>query len=665
MFINFKKEFKMKEKIVSLIKEHKSMNFLDLFKALTENSVEFSKPALRKAVEELEQGGAVINAFGTVYDPETLPSTEGYVQWTMTGFCWLDNKDNSNEYGITIEAPEDALQIFNKRAVNMSCTAQGKIIEFNEKKYFVAQNCGTPMKNVKIIYYKDGKNNTYMLNNENNCTLPIDGAPADKHIVAVATYDVQTNTINHTETLGSINDKGIESKIGYLLGNLVPAPQFEPTKITGNKIVDLNKKRFMTIDSKETKDRDDAICVEKTTDGYVIYVAIADVSSFVQKDTAEDLAARQASTTFYLHHDTIHMLSRNLAEDYCSLNPGVEKNALICQMNFDKDMKFKDSSFFEGTMISKACLTYNDVDRMFAGQPMIESTIFNVNKEFASVKADLDLLAKIEKANPMEVNRLEREYNRTELVLGEDGKVVKIIEEDEESTQSQKIVEFCMLRANREAAKMVFDAFGYGIFRNQDVPEDIENPKSAKYQKNATGHWGLNVTQYTHFTSPIRRYCDLSIHRMIKAAIAGKPAPYTEQELETITTRLNYQQLKSKQIFRKVNDMLMNEYIDALVRNKQLAKNLDVVEVKENGLVLRNKQNIEFFIPEFKVQRNMQDFIAQMPEETTEGKKLAMLRERFKVLGFVDEFSWLDGRLNVTYHVTDKEAQNKPRVPRP
>lgn len=654
----------MKEKIVSLIKENNVMTFPDLFKALTENSVEFSKPALRVAVEALEKENLVISAFGNIYNPESLESTEGYIQWTMTGFCWLDNRDNSNEFGITVEAPEEALQVFNKRSVNMCCTAQGKIVEFNEKKFFVATSCGAPMKNVKIIYFKDTKNNTFMLNNENNVYLPIDGTPETKNLVGIATYDVESNVIKHNETIGSINDKGIESKIGYLLGNLVPAPQFEPLKITGNKTVNLNTKRFMTIDSKETKDRDDAICVEKTTDGYVILVAIADVSSFVQKDTAEDLAAREAGTTFYLHHETIHMLSRNLAEDYCSLNPGVEKNALICQLNFDKNMKFKDSSFFEGTMISKACLTYNDVDRMFQGQPMTESTIFNERKEFPSVKADLELLAKIEKANPSEANRIEREYNRTELMLGEDGKVVAIVEEDEESTQSQKIVEFCMLRANREAAKTVFNAFGYGIFRNQETPEDIENPKSAKYQKSATGHWGLNVPQYTHFTSPIRRYCDLSIHRMIKASIHGWPAPYSEEELEKITTRLNFQQLKSKHIFRKVNDILMREYVDALVRNKQLSKGLDIIEIKENGIVLRNKQNIEYFIPEFKIQRNMQDFIKAFPEDAAEGKKLAMIRERFKVLGFVDEYSWLDGRLDVTYHITDNEAKNTPRVPR-
>ena len=247
-------------------------------------------------------------------------------------------------------------------------------------------------------------------------------------------------------------------------------------------------------------------------------------------------------------------------------------------------------------------------------------------------------------------------YNRAEFQLNDSGKIEKMVD-SVEGTPADKLVEFSMLHANVCAAQQLFTHYPeIGLFRNQSVPANIQKPKSAFYGEINDGHWGLDADFYTHFTSPIRRYCDLIVHRLIKATLAGKHRPYTELQLSNIAKTINVQQNKSKQIESKVSDMLIQQYVQELFDTKKLGKTLTVLDITETGaLVTRNKQKIEYFIPEFKLTRELQDKVLNL--STPEEKKAVIkeLNDDYKILGFVDYFSWLDDRKNVSFYIQSKQ----------
>lgn len=646
----------MKEQIINYIKEQKTTDFQEIYKNISENSADFTKPELRTLINELEKDGEIISAFNSIYDKASLEDFEGYIQWTMNKFCWVDSKDKSNSHGITFDIPEEALPIANKKQVLMSSYSKGKLLTNEEgKKFFYSTDNTYPQKDLTILYFVDEKGRSWQLNNGMKKEMSFEGANTEPNSINKAIYNAKENTFTHDSVLGNKSDKGIESKIAFELAELKVAPPNDSPQKVSPKIRDLRKKKFVTIDGLFTKDRDDEILFENTKTGHNLYVGIANVSQYVLAGTQQDIHASQNATSFYLPHQTVHMLDRELAEKQCSLNPGEEKSVLVCKMKFDKEGSLTKYSFFEAITISHACLTYDDVNLMFNNEKPVNSTFIEPSN-YRGIKNMLTNLNEFRQLKPFVGNKSSWLYNRTEFELNESGKIEKLIDSTE-GTPADKLVEFSMLHANVCAAQQLFTHYPeIGLFRNQSIPANISKPKAAFYGEINDGHWGLDAPFYTHFTSPIRRYCDFVVHVLIKATLAGKHRPYSEFQLSNIAKGINVQNNKSKQMDVKTGDLLTQQYIQELFDTKKLGKTLTVLDITETGaLVTCNKQKIEYFIPEFKLTRELQDKVLNIASPEDKKAVIKEINDDYKILGFVDYFSWLDERKNVSFYIQSKQ----------
>ncbi len=360
------------------------------------------------------------------------------------------------------------------------------------------------------------------------------------------------------ECLGTLNDPKIDEKISlYLYSEQFRLQKSgEPESKEGTTInnrVDLRDLPFCTIDPASAKDHDDAIYYDQ--ENSVLYVAIADVSAFVQPKTQIDKEAQKRALSMYLPGKVLPMLPATLSEDLCSLKPDVDRFAYVFAIYLDiKENSVIKSDLFEATINSKRKFSYGRIDRVLDGQYDQHSD------EDRKIFKSLESLYKVTKAFKQE--RLKKGYDfRTSeyrLVL-DNNSLLKSISK-EESSPSHSLVEECMLLANIQAAKRVGNV---GIFRVHDEPNlqkinqlvtDINllglnvTPKKtthqtivnaqkrakevglssevdeliikaqqqAHYASKNGGHFGLGFEYYSHFTSPIRRYSDLVLHRMLK-----------------------------------------------------------------------------------------------------------------------------------------------------
>lgn len=330
--------------------------------------------------------------------------------------------------------------------------------------------------------------------------------------------------------------------------------------------VDLRELPLVTIDGITAKDFDDAVCVKKTDTGYVLYVAIADVAHYVKKDSPLDREAVNRGTSVYFPNRVIPMLPEKLSNGLCSLNPNVDRLCMVCEMLIDANGEIKRSKFYEAVMHSHARLTYETV----------EDVLFN---ETATLKDEhADLLPHLQHLKDLYVI-LRRQRNQRgaidfqtvepEFEYDAAGKIERIIAA--KHLKSHELIEEFMVRANVCAAKFLLKQRGkdkpLALFRNHLGPseekleklitalaqegiklnktetvspkqlaeivekiKDHENFEAiqmlvlrsmyqAVYQPNNEGHFGLALDYYAHFTSPIRRYPDLLVHRAIKHAV--------------------------------------------------------------------------------------------------------------------------------------------------
>ncbi len=389
------------------------------------------------------------------------------------------------------------------------------------------------------------------------------------------------------EKLGNIKDPKVDEKIVLAQFNkhdafeedvLEIAKSFEP--VNANKYPkrkDLRELDFCTIDPVTAKDYDDAICWdEKNT---TLYVAIADVSEYVKPFGALDNEAIYRSFSIYLPHRSIPMLPRQLSETLCSLQPHVDRLAYTFEMKLDlESLEVSHSKVYESIIHSKRRFNYEEIDSFFEGE---------LKAQNEDEKRIFDALTKLRVVtDALKAKRLKVGYDfrstEIDMTLDEDSNLVSTVESEE--TPSHALIEDCMLLANKEAAKQ----FERGIFRIHEPPSqnklqilyqelagigmqiDIKNSTKetisdiqrqardmdlvsevdtliiraqmqARYAPLNAGHFGLGFEQYTHFTSPIRRYSDLIVHRLLKAINAGDTAEgsYVLRNIEALSMAIS------------------------------------------------------------------------------------------------------------------------------
>lgn len=340
---------------------------------------------------------------------------------------------------------------------------------------------------------------------------------------------------------------------------------------------DLRSLPFVTIDGEDAKDFDDAVyCEQKKGRGWILYVAIADVSHYVQPDTALDKEALQRGTSVYFPGEVVPMLPEILSNGLCSLKPKVDRLCLVSEISISAAGKTTDYKFYRGVIHSNARLTYTEVSGMLDAKNNLAT---KANGSLLPHLKTLEALYNVLKANREARGAIDFESTDTKVVFGPERKIKQIV--PVERTVAHRIIEECMLLANVSAAHYVSKKKVPLLFRVHEGPnpeklQDLrkflnelglslpgrKEPKTADYAQllrtietrpdkhliqtmllrslsqavyspNNSGHFGLAYDAYTHFTSPIRRYPDLLLHRAI-TYILDKPKRKFNYDHETM-----------------------------------------------------------------------------------------------------------------------------------
>ena len=389
------------------------------------------------------------------------------------------------------------------------------------------------------------------------------------------------------EILGDVSTPGMEIELALRVHNIPhewPAAVLEemkryPARVDGDKEphrIDLRDKPFVTIDGEDAKDFDDAVfCERRRGKGYTLYVAIADVSHYVQIGSALDAEAQVRGNSVYFPGHVIPMLPEHLSNGLCSLKPKEDRLVMVCELDISLHGDIEEYCFYEGIIHSKARLTYTEVAAMLQPpksdtEKLLQQRVSEKHKALLPHLKELYSLYKQLLLVRAERGALDFETVETRIVFSDQRRIKEII--PVERNDAHRLIEECMLCANVASADLLQDARLPALYRVHEGPseEKLKNlydflreigialPRKAKptpqdyaqilqklkdrpdrallqtlvirslmqavYQPANLGHFGLGYEAYTHFTSPIRRYPDLLVHRAIRYLIrSGRP----------------------------------------------------------------------------------------------------------------------------------------------
>jgi len=485
---------------------------------------------------------------------------------------------------------------------------------------------GTPSATIaEIVGREQSYSIAYIIFKDNHKALvdlktdfPIGAELTAKELETYKTGDVfkvdnQENKV--LECLGNISDPLVDEKIVLAQFNkhdefdeevLKIAKSFKPVKASEHPTrKDLRDLDFSTIDPVTAKDYDDAICWDD--ENSTLYVAIADVSAYIKPFGALDNEAIYRSFSIYLPHRSIPMLPRQLSETLCSLQPHVDRLAFVFEMKLNlKTLEVASSKVYEAIIHSKRRFNYEEIDKFFEGK--LEAQSSDEERIFDSL-TKLRLVTDMLKIKRLKVGY---DFRSTEIDMIIDEKSNLVSTHEAEETPSHALIEDCMLLANKEAAAQ----FERGIFRIHEPPSQnklqilyqelagigmqieiknstketitniqkqardmglesevdtliIQSQMQARYAPLNSGHFGLGFEQYTHFTSPIRRYSDLIVHRLLKAINAGdtEEGSYVLRNIEALAMTISEKERESSKI---ENEFMARKY--ARWANENLGK---------------------------------------------------------------------------------------------
>ncbi len=502
-------------------------------------------------------------------------------------FSIKKNKDLLIE-GFDLNSASKGDIVLAKRIFSRGGRPKAKVIEILQKEYPTT-----------VVYTKKQNNKIVGINIRTQLpTVIASSQKALKKLPIGTVLKVDNYTDVITEVLGVLDDPKVDEKISLALYDKkeeFPKKAILEAQSYGDSVdksmyldrVDLSSLDFCTIDPLDAKDFDDAIYYDK--EQKILYVAIADVSSYVAYNSNIDKEAFKRGFTIYFPHKAVPMLPRELSENICSLKPNVDRLAYVYKIWIDEDsLEVKRSQRFEALINSKRRYTYDKIDEFLVGE---------FNKVDEVDERILDFLLPLKKLLfKMREKRLQNgcEFRSQEIgmELDESGKLIRTKIEVE--TPSHSLIEDAMLLANKEASKDL----QRGIFRVHEKPsfaklddmldtlatigiysDEVDDTYSmirslqkradekglraevdkliikaqqqARYESENKGHFGLGFDSYTHFTSPIRRYSDLVVHRLLKLYAKDKDdrnLRFMISELEIIAQRVSELERESAKV---------------------------------------------------------------------------------------------------------------------
>ena len=375
-------------------------------------------------------------------------------------------------------------------------------------------------------------------------------------------------------------------------------PQVLASEIKGR--VDLRALPLVTIDGEDARDFDDAVYAEANAQGFRLIVAIADVSHYVKTGSVLDEEAYLRSTSVYFPGFVVPMLPETLSNGICSLNPKVDRLCMVCDMQVDRAGEVVSSKFYEAVMRSHARLTYTRVWEAVGERDA------DARAELADLMPRLDSLHQLYKQLAKARQKrgsIDFESTEVKFRLAASGEVIQL--GSEPRNDAHKLIEECMIAANVEAAKFLLRKRVPAPYRVHEPPpaskyDDLleflrefklklppagevkpadfaallrkirnrpdvsliesvilRSQSMAVYQPENTGHFGLALDAYAHFTSPIRRYPDLLVHRAIRYAITGgKPASYvySPTQMSSMSVHCSHNERRAQEAERDVDE---------------------------------------------------------------------------------------------------------------
>ncbi len=417
---------------------------------------------------------------------------------------------------------------------------------------------------------------------------------------------------NETEVMAVIR----ENKIRYSFGNF---PLREASSLSLNESdfegrTDFRDKTIITIDGEDAKDLDDAISIEKNKDGYILGVHIADVSHYVKQDSYIDNEARLRGTSVYFADRVIPMLPEALSNNLCSLQENQDRLTLSVVMNVGFDGKVCDFKIVNGIIKTKHRMTYTDVSKMLDG----EKDVIERYKDIYDDVLLMNELSEILTKNRDKRGYINFNFPEAKIIFDENKNVKDVVKR--EITKANLIIEEFMLLCNETVAEFAFwneipfiyrvhekpdsekletlrkilSLLGYNLKPVKEVyssmlndilkqikgkPEEkvlntmmLRSMMKAKYSKVNNGHFGLALKNYCHFTSPIRRYPDLVIHRILKLYLDGKMDKDKYKFYESFTADAaassSDAEVTATNAERTIEDMKKAEYMERFVGQK-------------------------------------------------------------------------------------------------
>lgn len=423
------------------------------------------------------------------------------------------------------------------------------------------------------------------------------------------------------EILGHINDPGVDI-LSIVKGFDLPTEFSERVLNQAERVAkdvsladmegrkDLRQMKMVTIDGEDTKDIDDAVSLTVEEGKYHLGVHIADVTNYVQENSALDKEALKRGTSVYLVDRVIPMLPHALSNGICSLNEGVDRLALSCLMTIDEKGKVVDYEIAETVIKVNRRMTYTSVKKILEDKDEIECEKY---KELIPMFENMAALSAILRKNRQKRGSIDFDFRESKIILDDKGHPTDV--KPYERNVATKLIEDFMLMANETVAQHFFwqelpfvyrthevpDSekikklstfianFGYGMkLTNEEVhPKELQkllgkiqgtseevlisrlilrSMKQARYTESCTGHFGLACEYYCHFTSPIRRYPDLQIHRIIKNQLRDKlnqdRINHYKEILPNVCKRSSEMERRADEAERETDKLKKAEYME-------------------------------------------------------------------------------------------------------
>lgn len=538
---------------------------------------------LVKLLNRLEESGdVVVNSANRYGVPERMDLVKGRVQAHAKGFAFLIPEDrehgdvyiHANDMNTAMNGDTVLVKVTSRNASGgrMEGVIVRVLVRKNTRIVGVFQGLDT----YGFVLPDDKRINRDIFIPKEHFNGAVDG---EKVVAEIVNYPEGRAAAEGRviEVLGHKDDPGVDI-ISIIRKHQLPEAfpdevmdeaQGAPDEITEEEIVqqgrrDLRGKNIVTIDGEDAKDLDDAVNVERLENGnYRLGVHIADVGYYVREGSQLDNEAYNRGCSVYLVDRVIPMLPHRLSNGICSLNPQVDRLTLSCEMEFDANMKVVKHDVFTSVIKTKERMTYKNVRRI------LEDEEPELLERYAPLIEDFKLMREL--AMKLRDNRIRRgavdfDFEESKILLDENGKPVDIVKR--ERSIAEQIIEEFMLAANETVAehfhwlKVPFlyrihenpdqeklqnflgfvQNFGYAVKGTgnlihpralQQLLDEVKGEKEetvistmmlrsmkqAKYSADSSGHFGLAAEYYSHFTSPIRRYPDLVIHRVIREVI--------------------------------------------------------------------------------------------------------------------------------------------------